>query len=145
MKSHKSLYVLCFVALSMILLPQAAHAQCSLASFVGSFYYQATGVPGITFGSADGTLTADGLGGFTNVETTYSSNTPDPHFILVKNAHTVGTYLINSDCTGGLIFHPAIGQLIEIHVDIILDQALTGFYGVGTDQPDFEGYTGTQI
>ena len=145
MKSQTGLYVLCLVALSMILLPQAAHAQCSLASLSGSFYYQATGVPGITYGSADGTLTADGAGNFTNVETTYSSNTPDPHFILVKNAHTVGTYLINTDCTGTLVFHPATGQLIEIHVDIIMDQGLTGFYGVGTDQPDFEGYTGTFI
>src|SRR5580704_16684473 len=105
MKNQKSLYVLCFVALSMILLPQAAHAQCSLASFVGNFTYRATGVPGITFGSAKGTLTADGLGGFTNVETTYSSNHPDKNFILVKNAHNHGTYIINSDCTGSLIFH----------------------------------------
>jgi hypothetical protein len=81
------------------------HAQqgCSLSTLNGAYAYRVDGNyfdnQGLNYQySAVGRLVADGNGGFTGSETNSNLGTPR------RSQTYTGTYTMNSDCTGSLVF-----------------------------------------
>ncbi|HUI80021.1 MAG TPA: hypothetical protein VLY24_18970 [Bryobacteraceae bacterium] len=108
----------------MLLLPQISHATCTLASFSGAFSYTIMGTSDGQPLVINGTLAADGAGNLAD-----SNVVTRPFPPLVVNAD-VGTYQINSDCTGSLIFHFS-SEIV--HFDFSLANGNTQFFAVCSD------------
>jgi hypothetical protein len=130
----------------VFLLPQAAHAQCTLASLTGTY---AINITGPFSNLAVGTIVSDGAGHLTT--TTFNAYefaipgtllpipgpktnvTPFPGYIEILNAISQGTYSVNADCTGTLIIHYGLGSTVS-HLDFVLVNGQTGMYLIATDQ-----------
>lgn len=155
MKSQISLWAVCLLAAALFLLPQAAQAQCSLATFTGPYVFNNAGVayfiaPVIATTSV-GTLTANGAGSFTFSETAYELVLPAFGNLLplplAPNAFTKllaestysGTYQVNPDCTMAMTWNSSnnncfVGNCyFPIHVQAVLVRGGKSFYLIDTD------------
>ena len=125
MKSRTSLWAVCLFLATVFLLPQAAHATCTLATLNGTFNYFVGGTSQGKIVVIEGTFVADGAGHFSDTNTVFI-----PPSLPTPNADQ-GTYQINSDCTGTLVFH--FSSHI-VHFDFALANGATEFYLVCSDQ-----------
>ena len=100
MKSQFGLWAVCLLLAGVFALPQAAHAQCTLASFNGSHAYTLSGKSAGKSVKIAGILAPDGAGNFTDTQTiTFPPGDVD---VVLQDQ---GTYQVNADCTITLVFH----------------------------------------
>jgi len=134
MKS-RNVYGVCLLALTGFLLPHSAQAACTVASFSGTFNYTLVGtVDGVPL-TIKGTLIADGTGKLTDTNTITYAHPP------VTNNSDAGTYQMNANCTGSLIFHYS-SEIV--HFDFVLVNGGTELYLVCTDPNTVLSGTGTK-
>jgi hypothetical protein len=159
MKSRIGLWVVCFLLASVFLLPQAAHAQCSLppaslASFSGTFQFNVAGIFAPPFfpapfgeGVIAGILVADGAGGLTTQQTFFDyalfpgALVPAPTIFGVTpvqpqepvniGATHAGSYQMNCDGTMKLILHDDLIGLYEYQA--VLVHGGTEFYMIDSN------------
>lgn len=142
MKNRFSLCVICLLFASVFLLP-AAHAQCTAATIAGPWgYFLESGIapqpgePGAAetpIGLSYGTIVLDGAGHFHDTDTTITFF----QFMFgggagnVNGAQDIGTYTVNANCTGTLVFH--LSSRI-VHFDFVLVNGNQQMYLTNTDQ-----------
>jgi len=109
--------------------PSPAVPQCSAKTLDGSYGYVVTGtnvggalVPGPV--AAVGIATADGAGNLT------ASDTVSVNGTVIRRAIS-GTYSVNADCTGQLVFADNFGQ--TTHLDFVVTQNRQEFSFIQTD------------
>ena len=99
--------------------PLRADNTCSAATLNGPYTYTLRGgYIGDQFGdvfdfSAAGRFVADGNGGFSGAESTSQGES------ISKAAPYTGTYAVNDDCTGTMVFKDSKGNLIA-NMDIMI-------------------------
>lgn len=105
--------------LAIGLLPQSKiHAQggCTLQTLNGPYAYQDNGFYGTPTGTgffaSSGVITADGLGGFTSIDTVSQNG------VITRNRTQSGTYQVTPACTGSIAYIAA-GQ-VTANVDFVL-------------------------
>lgn len=90
---------------------------CSVATLRGSFGYTVTGeiVGGPSAGpfGAVGILTFDGKGNFENVRTISRNGA------ISRQVQGIGTYIVNADCSGSLVF--VDGGVVTLGTDLVID------------------------
>ena len=102
--------------------------RCTVATLKGSYGYSVTGA--LTAGpsagpfAAVGRFTFDGLGTFQNVRTISRNGT-----ILPQVAGT-GTYTVNTDCTGSVVFTD--GGVVTLGTDLVIDDRGDGIRMIAT-------------
>jgi hypothetical protein len=152
MKNRFSLWVIGLLFTSVFLLP-AAHAQCTLATLSGPWGYfvqgaiapqpGGAGIPEVPIGFSFGAIVADGAGHFQDTDTSV-----DPFQAIfggngtVTGAHDSGTYTVNANCTGTLIFH--LSSRV-VHFDFTLVNGNTQMYWTCSDQEAIVSGTATFI
>jgi hypothetical protein len=157
MKSQISLWAVCLLVASVFILPQAAQAQCTVASLSGTFQFNfgfstPPGVFGPPVGLAVGTFVADGAGNLTSTTVsvyefglgllTLPLQPPFPPgfgpppigYTVDRNMPSQGSYTVNSDCTGSFTFH--YNPPYPVHFDFVMVNGQTGLYFVAADQGD---------
>jgi hypothetical protein len=107
---------LCISACILMLASRSPAATCSNATVTGNYGFQVSGMGQSGDPRADnGQLTADGNGNFTGTETTKVAG------VTYTNVSLVGTYKINSNCSGTGTFTPAIGPAAIYNFVILSD------------------------
>jgi hypothetical protein len=129
MKKQISLWALCLLVTVLLLLPHAAQAQCTNATFSGTYQFGTANLNGSAV--IAGIVTADGAGNLTMISEAgyifpaspgalYASPVYPPASPKIPNNPTPGapqqpfvqdinqgTYQVNPDCTMSLVFHPS--------------------------------------
>lgn len=151
MKNHISLWAICLLATALFLLPQAAQAQCTLASLTGTYQFNEAAVPFILpFVAEDsvGTLTADGAGNFTFTDTAWGLTLggfvsggllPIPGTKILSESIYAGSYQVNPNCTMSMTFHSSNNNcftgncFFPIHFQAVIVKGGTAFFMIDND------------
>jgi len=114
-----------------------AQQGCSAQSLFGPYAYSFRGVYiGDAFGdffdfAATGRFLADGNGGLSGADTVSNDE------VITRGRQYTGTYTINSDCTGSVIFKDSAGRTIA-NMDLVIA-------GTGNEVDLIESDQGTNI
>jgi hypothetical protein len=133
MKIHTSLAA-AILALIVLSIAPAAHAQCSLATLSGGWAYRmqgsytVLGTKNTDYRIEAGLITFNGAGHLTQKNSFETVNNSSP--LITRWEINVGTYTLSSACTGTLILH---GSPNTIHFAIQMNATNTGFTLTCTD------------
>lgn len=118
-RKYKMTLVLPLLIAAGAALPLRADNTCSAATLNGAYTYTLRGgYIGDQFGdvfdfAAAGRFVADGNGGFSGAETTSQGES------IARATPYTGTYTVNDDCTGAMIFLNSQGKVIA-NMDIVI-------------------------
>jgi hypothetical protein len=162
MKNQTSFWAVCLLAAALFLVPQAAQAQCSLATFSGTYVFNDNAIPffiaPIFAQDSVGVLTADGAGHITFTETAFLLTLPAfggllplPGSKILSESTYTGTYLVNPDCTMAMTMQSSnnncfVGECyFPIHHQAVLVRGGKALYFIDNDPNVTGSGAGTQI
>jgi hypothetical protein len=169
MKNQTGFWAVCLLAAALFLLPQAAQAQCSLASLSGNYVFNNAAISfvisPVIANVMVGTMTADGAGHITFTETAFALDLqlgfpagptallPIPGTKIMSESTYTGTYLVGPDCRAALTLQSSNFNCLEgtsgcffpIHFDLVLVRGGKSFYLIDSDPGFLASGAGTHI